>query len=89
VDRDGPGYHPLLELRSAVAELVFWIREWSRPRPDVITQALWLIALDGVPNSGIRRGTSARVLRLMRDVVRETMTPDEALSQLNDWEIHP
>lgn len=87
--RYGPDYHPLLELRSAVAELVFWVREWPNPQPAVMTQALWLIALDGVSGSGIPKGTSAKVLRVMQDIVIGDITPDKALSQLNDWEVHP
>ena len=76
----------LPELRTAVTELVELIREWGEPDVPVITQALWLIALDGAPNSGIPKGMSVRVLRLMHQVVRNGSDPIEALKEMEGWE---
>jgi len=77
--------HRLLQLRGAIAELVDTMRQWDNPDPDVMIEALWLITLDGVPNSGIRKGTSQKVLRLMEEAARGQVSPTEALERIGEW----
>ena len=76
---------PLTDLRSAVSDLIFWMREWKDPDPQVMIQALWLITLDGVPNSGVK-GMSQKVLALMRDLAKQEIHPQHALELLKGWE---
>jgi len=77
------------QLRTAVTELIHWLREGQGPDPDVIVQALWLITLDGVANSGVPRGTSAKVLRLKREGSHGEVHPKHALELLKGWEHGP
>jgi len=74
------------QLRTAVTELIYWLREWQGPDPDVIVQALWLITLNGVANSGVPRGTSAKVLRLVRETSHGRTTAAKALATMKGWE---
>jgi len=78
-------HRPLLHLRTAVAELVDTMRQWDNPNPQVMIEALWLITLDGVPNSGVRKGTSQKVLRLMEEAAQKRVNPDAALDKLKGW----
>ena len=78
---------PIYDLRSAVTELIHWFQEWEMPDPEVMIQALWLINLDGVPNSGVR-GTTAKTLRLMREVSHDRIGPQEAFTTMKEWEVH-
>ena len=78
-------HRPLLHLRTAIAELVNTVRQWDNPDPQVMIEALWLITLDGVPNSGVRKGTSQKVLRLMEETAQKRVSPDAALDKLKGW----
>ena len=78
----------IYDLRSAVTELIYLLREWEMPDAEVMIQALWLINLAGVPNSGIHRKMTSRVLELMREVARGKVDPLEALNTMKEWEIH-
>ena len=78
-------HRPLLHLRTAIAELVDTMRQWENPDPQVMIEALWLITLDGVPNSGVRKGTSQKVLRLMEEAAQKRVSPDAALDRLKGW----
>ena len=76
----------IYELRSAITELIYLLREWEMPDAEVIIQALWLINLSGVPNSGIHRKMTSQVLELMRDVAHGRVRPQHALELMKGWE---
>jgi len=78
-------HRPLLHLRTAIAELVDTMRQWDNPDPQVMIEALWLITLDGVPNSGVRKGTSQKVLRLMEEIAQGEISPTETLERMREW----
>ena len=78
-------HRPLLHLRTAIAELVDTMRQWENPDPQVMIEALWLITLDGVPNSGVRKGTSQKVLRLMEEAAQGKISPTQALERMREW----
>ena len=79
-------HRPLLHLRTAIAELVDTMRQWENPDPQVMIEALWLITLDGVPNSGVRKGTSQKVLRLMEKTAQGEISLSEALERMKGYE---
>lgn len=76
----------LYELRSAITEFIGWIKEWDDPDPAVMTQALWLLNLAGVANSGVHEKMKLRVLMLMRDVAQGKVRAEHALELLEGWE---
>ena len=78
-------HRPLLHLRTAIAELVDTMRQWENPDPQVMIEALWLITLDGVPNSGVRKGTSQKVLRLMEEAAQGKVSPTKALERMKGY----
>jgi len=78
-------HRPLLHLRTAIAELVDTMRQWENPDPQVMIEALWLITLDGVPNSGVRKGTSQKVLRLMEEAAQGKISPTQVLERMREW----
>ena len=82
-DTPRPFYH----LRSAITELIHWMRVWKAADPAVMVQALWLVNLAGVENSGVHRKVSAKVLRLMRDVAMDEIDPNHALELMKGWEV--
>ena len=82
----GRNHRPLIELRTAVTEFVDLVRQWEDPDPAVMMEALWLITLDGAPNSGVPKGMSQKVLALMRDLVGGEIHPQHALELLKGWE---
>jgi len=61
------------------------MRQWENPDPQVMIEALWLITLDGVPNSGVRKGTSQKVLRLMEEAAQGKISPTQALGRMREW----
>ena len=73
-------------LRSAVAEYIHWCREWEMPDAEVMLQALWVITIAGVDNSGVHWSVTAKVLRVMRDIARQQITPQHALELLKGFE---
>jgi len=70
------------QLRTALTALVDMARAWQNPDPAVIVEALWLIALDGVPGSGVRKGTNRAVLSLVLDVAHGKIPPADALARM-------
>ncbi len=74
------------KLRPAITELVDWFQEWDDPDPQVMIQALWIIALAGAENSQIHWSMTAKVLRLMQDVAHGRVHPNHALELLKGWE---
>ena len=80
---------PVYDLRVAITELIHWMRVWMEREtagPSVMMQALWLVNLAGVENSGVHRKVSAKVLRLMRDVAMGRVDPNHALELMKGWE---
>ena len=73
-------------LRGAVSELVYWLKEWDTPDSDVMIQALWLINLAGVENSGIHRKVMPQVLQLMREIAQGKVRVPHALELMKGWE---
>ena len=74
------------KLRPAITELVDWFQEWDDPDPQVMIQALWIIALAGAENSGVHWSMTAKALRLMQDVAHGRVDPNHALELLKGWE---
>ena len=77
------------DLRRAVTDLVDSMRVWMKREaadPAVMVQALWLVNLAGVANSGVHRKVSAKVLRLMREVAMGRVDPNHALELMKGWE---
>ena len=60
--------------------------ETSMMQVRVMLQALWLLNLAGVANSGVHEDMKLRVLSLMRDLARDNVTPEHALELLKGWE---
>lgn len=82
-------------LRSAVTELIHWMQIWSKRDESyqateegicAFLRALVLISLDGVANSGVPRGTSSKVLLLMRELAHDRMDAFMALEKMEVWE---
>ena len=76
----------LYALRAAITEFIGWVKKWEDPDPAVMVQALWLLNLAGVANSGVHEAMKLRVLMLMRDLARQDIRPKHALELLKGWE---
>ena len=92
----------LYDFRSAITELIHWMQVWmERERAvtqawmgrdatedwaDVMVQALWLLNLAGVANSGVHESMKLRVLMQMREVAHGKKDPIEALIEMKEWE---
>ena len=80
------------DLRAAITELIHWMQVWMKRKKSceaqisTMLQALWLINLAGVENSGVPRGTSSKVLLLMREVALGRTRPLRALDTMRRWE---
>ena len=76
----------LYSFRASITEFIHWVKEWDDPDPAVMTQALWLLNLAGVANSGVHETTTLRVLMQMREVSQGRKDPAEALAEMEGWE---